>query len=138
MKRYADEVIICYDSDEAGRKASERAISLLRNAGLKIRIVTVPGAKDPDEFMKSHGDKGAAVFKVLLDKSAGDIEYRLDKLRDNYNVSHTQGKIDYITAASAVIAELSNPIERDVYISELSEKLNVQKSAIEQQVSKSI
>ena len=138
MKRYADEVIICYDSDEAGRKASERAISLLRNAGLKIRIVTVPGAKDPDEFMKSHGDKGAAVFKVLLDKSAGDIEYRLDKLRDNYNVSHTQEKIDYITAASAVIAELSNPIERDVYISELSEKLNVQKSAIEQQVSKSI
>ena len=138
MKRYADEVIICYDSDEAGRKAAERAISLLRNAELRVRIVTVPGAKDPDEFMKSHGDKGAAVFKVLLDKSAGDTEYRLDKLKDKYNISQLQGRADYITAAAAVISELSNPIDRDVYISELSEKLNVQKTAIEQQVSKSI
>ena len=138
MKRYADEAIICYDSDEAGRKAAERAISLLRNAGLRVRIVTVPGAKDPDEFMKSHGEKGAAVFKVLLEKSAGDTEYRLEKLKEKYNMSQPQGRADYITAAAAVIAGLSNPIERDVYISELSEKLNVQKTAILQQVSKSI
>jgi len=136
MRRYADEVIICYDSDEAGRKASDRAIALLRNAGLKIRVVTIPNAKDPDEFMKSHGDKGPAIFKVLLEKSAGDIDYKLDKLLDKYNISQTQGKVEYLTEAAGVIADSANPIERDVYISKLSEKLGVKKEAITEQVQK--
>lgn len=138
MRRYADEVVICYDSDEAGRKASDRAITLLRNSGIKIRVVTIPNAKDPDEFMKAHGDKGPAIFRVLLEKSAGDIDYKLDKLMDKHNISQPQGKIDYLTEASEIIAQSSNSIERDIYISRLSEKLEVQKTAIEQQVAKKI
>lgn len=136
MRRYADEVVICYDSDEAGRKASDRAIALLRNAGLKIRVVTIPGAKDPDEFMKSHGDKGPAIFRVLLEKSAGDIDYKLEKLLDKYNITQTQGKVEYLTQAAGIIAQSANPIERDIYISNLSEKLGVKKEAISQQVEK--
>lgn len=136
MHRYADEVIICYDSDEAGTKASDRAIPMLRKAGLKVRVVTVPGAKDPDEFMKSHGDKGPAIFRVLLEKSAGDIDYKLEKLLDKYNINQTQGKVDYLTEAAAVIADSANSIERDIYISSLSERLGVKKDAIEQQVQK--
>ncbi|MEE0858258.1 MAG: DNA primase [Acutalibacteraceae bacterium] len=138
MRRYADEVVICYDSDEAGRKASDRAISLLRNAGVKIRVVTIPNAKDPDEFMKAHGDKGTAIFRVLLEKSAGDLDYKLDKLMDKYNISQPQGKVDYLTEASEIIAQSANAIERDIYISRLAEKLNVQKNAIEEQVRKKL
>lgn len=138
IRRYADEVIICYDSDEAGRKASDRAISLLRNAGVKVRVISIPNAKDPDEFMKAHGDKGPAIFKVLLEKSAGDIDYKLDKLMDKYNINQPQGKVDYLTEAAKVIAQSANAIERDIYISRLSEKLEVQKSALEQQVNKSL
>lgn len=138
IRRYADEVVICYDSDEAGRKASDRAIVLLRNAGLKIRIVTVPNAKDPDEFMKAHGDKGPAMFRVLLEKSAGDIDYKLDLLKEKHNISQPQGKVDYLNEAIKIIAQSANAIERDIYITRLSEALDVQKTAIQQQMQKTV
>lgn len=138
IRRYADEVVICYDSDEAGRKASDRAIVLLRNAGIKVRIVTVPGAKDPDEFMKAHGDKGPAMFRVLLERSAGDIDYKLDLLKEKHNISQPQGKVDYLNEAIKIIAQSANAIERDIYITRLSEALDVQKSAIEQQMQKTV
>ncbi len=136
IRRYADEVVICYDSDEAGRKASDRAIVLLRNAGVKVRVITVPNAKDPDEFMKAHGDKGPAMFRVLLEKSAGDIDYKLDLLKEKHNISQPQGKIDYLNEAVKIISQSANAIERDIYITRLSQALDVQKSAIEQQMQK--
>lgn len=138
IRRYADEVVICYDSDEAGRKASDRAIVLLRNAGIKVRIITVPGAKDPDEFMKAHGDKGPAMFRVLLERSAGDIDYKLDLLKEKHNISQPQGKVDYLNEAIKIIAQSANAIERDIYITRLSEALDVQKTAIEQQMQKTV
>lgn len=138
IRRYADEVVICYDSDEAGRKASDRAIVLLRNAGVKVRLVTLPNAKDPDEFMKAHGDKGPAMFTVLLERSAGDIDYKLDLLKEKHNISQAQGRIDYLNDAIKIIAQSANPIERDIYITRLSESLDVQKKAIEQQMQKTV
>lgn len=138
IKRYADEVIICYDSDEAGRKAADRAIELLRNEELRVRVITIPNAKDPDEFMKAHGDKGASMFKVIIEKSAGDFQYKLDKLLDNYDTSQLQGRIEYLKEATSVIAKSNDAIERDGYISMLSEKLNIKKEAIEQQVTKKL
>ena len=134
IHRYADEVIICYDSDDAGRTATERAITILRKTGLKVRVLTIPHAKDPDEFMKSYGDKGPVMFKVILEQSAMDIDYRLDKLRNKYNIATTQGKIDYLTQASEIIATSDNPIERNLYISTLSEKFGIEKSSIEERI----
>lgn len=134
MKRYADEVIICYDADEAGQKATARAIPILRNAGLDIRVLTVPNGKDPDEFIRSHGADGATAFKLLIDKSGNDIEYRLNKLKSKYNVELTDGKVSFLKDASKVIATISSPIERDVYISKLSSELSVDKNAIVKQV----
>ena len=134
MHRYADEIIICYDSDSAGRTATERAISILRDSGLKVRVIHIPNAKDPDEFMKSYGEKGPSAFKVIIEKSATDIDYRLEKLYDTYNVSTMQGKIDYLTKAAEIIAASDNPIERNLFIGKLSEKFNVDKSSIEEQI----
>ena len=85
IKRYCDEVVICYDADEAGQKATQRAIGILRPTGVKIKILTVPNGKDPDEFIRSHGQQGNARFRMLLEKSGNDIEYRLEKLRGIFN-----------------------------------------------------
>lgn len=63
LQRLADEVIFCYDSDSAGRKASVRAVSIAREAGLKVRIAGVPDGKDPDEYVRQHGS--AAFAQVL-------------------------------------------------------------------------
>lgn len=135
MKRYADEVIICYDADEAGQKATARAIPILRNAGLLIRVLTIPNGKDPDEFIRSHGADGPAAFKSVIEKSGNDIEYRLQKLRQSHNIETTDGKVAYLEDASKVVASISSPIERDVYTSKICNELGIDKNAFKQQIS---
>lgn len=136
MKRYADEVVICYDADEAGQKAAQRAIGLLRNAGILIRVLTVPGAKDPDEFIRENGDKGPAKFKQLLANSGNDVEYRLQKLKAKYDLQQTEGKVAYLTEAAKVLASLENAIEREIYAGKLSDEIGIQKDSVMQQVEK--
>lgn len=136
MKRYADEVIICYDADGAGQKATARAIDILRNAGLPIKILTVPSGKDPDEFIRSKGDNGPATFKLLIEKCGNDIEYRLMKLKENYNLNTTDGKVAFLNEAVKIVATIESPIERDVFASKLCAELEIDKNAFLEQISK--
>ncbi len=136
MKRYADEVIICYDADEAGQKATARAIPILRNAGLPVRVLTIPNGKDPDEFIKSKGADGPAAFKAIIEKSGNDIEYRLQKLRAEYNTDSSDGKVGYLEAAARVIATIHGPIEQDVYAAKLCKEFGIDKNAFKAQVQK--
>ncbi|MDD6489690.1 MAG: DNA primase [Clostridia bacterium] len=136
IKRYCDEVVICYDADEAGQKATARAISILRPTGLNIKVLTVPDGKDPDEYIKSHGEQGSTRFRMLLEKCGNDVEYRLQKLRMNYNTDITQQRVEFLTESAKIIASLDNSIEQDIYISSLAQGLNVEKNAIRQQVSR--
>lgn len=136
MKRYADEVIICYDADGAGQKATARAIDILRNAGLPIKILTVPSGKDPDEFIRSKGENGPAAFKLLIDKCGNDVEYRLMKLRENYNLTTTDGKVAFLNDAVKIVASIESPIERDVFASKLCAELEIDKNAFLEQISK--
>lgn len=136
MKRYADEVIICYDADGAGQKATARAIDILRNAGLPIKILTVPSGKDPDEFIRSKGENGPAAFKLLIEKCGNDIEYRLMKLKENYNLNTTDGKVVFLNEAVKIVATIESPIERDVFASKLCAELEIDKNAFLEQISK--
>lgn len=136
MKRYADEIIICYDADGAGQKATARAIDILRNAGLPIKILTVPSGKDPDEFIRSKGENGPAAFKLLIEKCGNDIEYRLMKLKENYNLNTTDGKVAFLNEAVKIVATIESPIERDVFASKLCAELEIDKNAFLEQISK--
>ena len=136
MKRYADEVIICYDADGAGQKATARAIDILRNAGLPIKILTVPSGKDPDECIRSKGENGPAAFKLLIEKCGNDIEYRLMKLKENYNLNTTDGKVAFLNEAVKIVATIESPIERDVFASKLCAELEIDKNAFLEQISK--
>lgn len=134
IKRYADEVVICYDADEAGQKATARAIPILRKAGLLIRIINIPNGKDPDEFIKSKGPDGSAAFKAVLDKSRNDIEYRLQKLKLNFNLETSDGKVGYLESASKIIGDINSPIEQDVYLSRLCDEFGIDKNSFKQQM----
>ena len=136
MKRYADEIIICYDADEAGQKATARAIPILRSAGLTVRVLSIPNGKDPDEFIKSKGADGPAAFRAIIEASGNDVDYRLQKLRAERNLATSEGKIDYLEAAARLIADIDSPIERDVYVSKLSKETSVDKQALLTQVNK--
>ncbi len=136
IKRYCDEVVICYDADEAGQKATSRAIAILRGVDLHIRVLRVPDGKDPDEYIKNHGEQGAARFRMLLDKSSNDIQFRLDSLKKQYHLELSDQRVEYLTEAVKVLAQLDSSIEQDVYLSELSNELNVEKQAVKMQMQK--
>ncbi|MBQ1659228.1 MAG: DNA primase [Clostridia bacterium] len=134
IKRYCEEIVICYDSDEAGQKATSRAISILRPTGLRIKILKVPSGKDPDEFISSYGEQGPARFRMLLEKSGNDAEYRLQSIRSKYDLDITEQRVEFLTEAAQLISTFDNRIEQDIYTAKLAEELGVNKDAITQQV----
>ena len=138
MKRYCKEVILCYDADEAGQKATARAIDILRRVGLTVKVIAIPDGKDPDEFIRRHGDKGHAAFQNVLDNSGNDMDFRLFKLKAVYDVNTAQGKLDYLNDAVRLISELDNPMERDIYASRLADETDVAKSTIMEQISRGV
>lgn len=130
ISRYAKEVILAYDADEAGQKALNKAVSLFKQTDVKVKIPTLVGGKDPDEIIKKYGrDK----FKGMLDGASNDTEFALLEIRKKYNVTTSQGKIDFLNEALKVLAGVS-PIEQDIYISRLSDELSVDKSSIKIQL----
>lgn len=136
MKRYADEVIICYDADEAGQKATAKAIDILRNAGLIIRVLNIPDGKDPDEYIRKNGDRGQAAFKNLLESSGDDVEYRLSKLKQKHDFNRADSKASYLKEAINIIANLDSAVEQDIYSSKLSEEMGVRKDSIIEELNK--
>lgn len=130
ISRYAKEVILAYDADEAGQKALNKAVSLFKQTDVKVKIPALVGGKDPDEIIKKYGrDK----FKGMLDGASNDTEFALLEIRKKYNVTTSQGKIDFLNEALKVLAVVS-PIEQDIYISRLSDELSVDKSSIKIQL----
>ncbi|MBR5272282.1 MAG: DNA primase [Clostridia bacterium] len=127
ISRYSPEVIICYDNDEAGQKATQRALEIFRKTGMKTRVLTMSGGKDADEIITKHG---VGKFKKLIDQSANDTEYKLLKLRDKYNVALPDGKTSFLIEAAKMLATVESSIERDIYAGRLSQELNVSKEAI--------
>ncbi|MCM1330386.1 MAG: DNA primase [Ruminococcus sp.] len=131
MSRYAEEIVIAYDSDGAGQNATHKAINLLSEVGVRTKIIRMEGAKDPDEYIKKFG---ALRFKQLLDKSGGAIEFELDKCKIGLDVSAEQGRAEYLKKCVNVLADISSPIEREVYIGRLADENKVRKETLIQQV----
>lgn len=131
MARYTDEVVLIFDADAAGQKGAQRAIGLLRETGLRVRLVNIPDGKDPDEFIRKNG---AERFKLLLQRAANDVEYRLMELGKKHLLSTSEGKVGYLKDAALLLSELSNPLERDVYVGKLSAELSVSREALNDQL----
>lgn len=130
ISRYAKEVILAYDTDEAGIKALNKAINLFSQTDVKIRVPNLSGGKDPDEIIKKFGRDR---FKGMLDAASNEIEFSFLTLRNKYNLNSTQGKIDFLNESIKILCSAS-PIERDLYISRLSEELGVEKQSIKTQL----
>ena len=130
LSRYAEEIIICYDNDGAGREATQRALAVLGRTGLKLRVVTMSGGKDADEIIRTHGKER---FAELLGMAANKTEYRLLQERNKYNLNTDDGKLRFLTAAAQILAECS-AIECDIYATRLSNELGVSAESINAQI----
>lgn len=131
ISRYANEVILAYDSDEAGQKAVHKAMNLFKMTDVKIKVPKFTGGKDPDEIIKKLGrDK----FKGMLEGASNDTEFSLLEIRNKYDVSTTQGKIDFVNDALKVLVTLQ-PVEQDLYLTRISDELSIEKSSLKLQLS---
>ncbi len=128
--RYADEVILAYDSDAAGQKAVDKALALFKNTNVKVRVIVYDEEGDPDDIIKK---RGASKFSEMINGALNESEYRLYKLQKSFNIENAQGKLDFMNKAVAVLAD-APPIEQDIYISRLSEELNIERNSIKAQV----
>lgn len=129
--RFVKQVVICYDADSAGKKAAQRAIPMLERVGLGVRVVTVPGSKDPDEFIKA---KGAEAFRNLIEDSEGGMEYRLQRAAEGYDLETDDGKVNYLREAAGIIATLPDSVSREVYAMRVASQCSVLVDAVRDSV----
>ena len=127
LMRYTDEIILCYDADEAGQKATQRAIEIFTSVGAKLRVVKLTGGKDPDEILKKYG---AERFRSLLEGASNDIEFALIKARDGLDLSTDDGKLKYLNLAVRQLAAVPDRIAVEIYASRLAQELEVDKATI--------
>lgn len=135
MSRYTKKVIISYDADEAGQKAAARAITMLSEVGLDVTILKVPGAKDPDEYIKTYG---ADKFRDLLNNSKSRFEYNLDNVLSKYDLNLSQDKVKALGELEKIISGVYSSAERDIYIRIVAQKFEVDQASIKADVDKMI
>ncbi|MBE6662219.1 MAG: DNA primase [Ruminococcaceae bacterium] len=137
MTKYTKKVIISYDSDEAGQRAADRAIRLLGEVGLDVRILRLTGAKDPDEYIKLYG---ADRLRALLGQSKTWFDFKWNAIASKYNLETPSDRIKASEEACAIIAGVGSSIEREVYISQIATPLglpgDVIKSNVEREIGK--
>ena len=127
LSEYADEVVLSYDSDEAGQKATERSLGILGSTTLKVSVLSYQGAKDPDEFIKKYGRER---FEMLLNGTANPTEFQLKKSKAKYDLRSDDGRLSYIREAIEILTERGvSPTARDVYAGRLADETGVSKQA---------
>lgn len=131
IKKYTDNVVIAYDSDEAGRRATNRAIEILRKEDIKIKVLHITGAKDPDEFIKLNG---RVAFENLMEKSANDLDYRILEIKYKYNLDIPEQKLDMLKEVSGLLINEHSPVTREVYAGKISKMIEVSLGAMKTEI----
>ena len=133
LRKNSEQIILSFDSDEAGLTAKIRALDILQNMGCDIRVLQMEGAKDPDEFIIKYGN---ARFQALIDKALSVIEFKVKVLKQNLNLDSTNDKIKFLKEIAKLISKIDNTIEREVYIEKISKEYEISKEAIYAEVNK--
>lgn len=131
IKRYADNVIISYDSDSAGVQATLRAIDILARAGINAKVLNLRDSKDPDEFIRKYGFDE---YKKEIENASHYIKYKIDNLKGKYNLNKDDDKVKYIKEACKIIKTLKSPIDTDYYINYLSRSMGISIDSVKREV----
>ncbi len=133
LTRYTDRVVLIYDGDAAGQKATQRAIPILEKAGLQVNVLQMRDAKDPDEFLKKFG---ADRFKLLLQESSNRVEYQLGAILKKYDLTQDDQRVDYLQEAARLICTLGSPVRQEVYGRRVAETAKISYDAVKIEVDK--
>ena len=133
MSRYTQQVILIYDGDEAGQRATQRAIPMLEKAGLQVKVLKMRDAKDPDEFLKKFG---ADRFRILLEESSNRVEYQLRAIQKKYDLSSDEERVNFVTEAADFLSTLPSAIQREIYGNRVAEVGKISGEAMKLEVEK--
>lgn len=140
LSKYTKELVLCYDNDNAGDEATQRALGLLRNADFAVKVLRLPRRRtergelvkqDADDYIKNQGPEA---FDGLLNRSENSVEYRMRTIRDQYDLNEDEGRAGYLQAAAALIASLPSPVEREIYAGRAAELGDISREAMLQEV----
>ena len=133
LRKYAEKIIISYDSDSAGQAATLRGLEILNNLGCDIRILQMEGAKDPDEYVIKFGN---GRFNNLIDNAISLIEFKVKVLKKDLNLDNVNDKIKFLNEIAKLVSTVDNRIEQEIYIDKISREYDVSKEAIYAEINK--
>ena len=133
LRKNSEQIILSFDSDEAGLNAKIRAMDILQNMGCDIRVLQMEGAKDPDEYIIKYGN---ARFSNLIEKAISVLEFKVKLLKRDLNLENINDKIKFLNEIAKLIAKIDNTIERELYIDKISREYQISKEAIYAEVNK--
>ena len=131
MKKYVSDVVLIYDSDQAGTKAAQRAIPILEDTGLYVKVLRIPGYKDPDEFIKN---KSREEFEALIQEALDPIDFEMVVLNSQTGADTVEGKVKTLKALAQRLSEISNPLERELHIRDVAQKMQVDEQSLKREV----
>ncbi len=125
--KYTKKVVICYDADDAGQNAAKKAMRLLAEVGVEVRVLKIPGAKDPDEYIKKYGIES---FKKAIGESKSGFDYQLDRIVSAFNLELAEDKIKASEEATALIASAYSQVQRDIYVRKAADRIGISAEAM--------
>ena len=134
ISRYVEQVVLIYDGDEAGQRATRRAIPILEKAGIRVKVLQMKGAKDPDEFLKKYG---ADKFRILLEGSSNRVEYQLGAILKKYDLKEDEQRIRYVHESADLISSLHSSVQREIYGVRVAEAAGISPEAMSLEIKKS-
>ncbi len=133
ISRYVDQVVLIYDGDEAGQRATRRAIPILEKVGIRVKVLQMRDAKDPDEYLKKFG---ADKFRLLLEDSSNRVEYQLNAIRKQYDLKVDDQKVRYVQESAELISTLGSSVQREIYGGRIAEAAGISSDAMKLEVNK--
>lgn len=135
LRRYSERVTIGYDSDGAGQSATLRGLEILQNIGCDVRILQISGAKDPDEYVIKYGPER---FLKCVEQAISLVEFKVKMLKQSLNLDNINDKIKFLNQVAKILSNVTNSIERELYVEKIANEYNVSKEAIYGEVNKLI
>lgn len=133
LKKYAEEVIIAYDSDSAGQAATLRGLDILEKAGCNIRVLLIPDGKDPDEYIKNNGPEK---FKNLVDRAISLLDYKISVENNMHNLDTIDDKLKLLNSIADILAAHDNSIERELYTKNYAQQYGISPESLNSEVQK--
>ena len=135
MTQYTENIVVVFDPDEMGQKATLRALSLLEKTGKQVKVVNLGASGDPDEFIRKHG---ADAFKLLLERSENNVDYRLLSILNTCDMNTDDGRLAYLSAATNLLTDIKSEPEREIYGAKVAQTVGVSAQAVKNEVVKKL